>query len=289
MAAEYHYLVAGLIEYNLDGDNTSLNISSIKDEIVRSISKKENKYFALMLGYYDVENIIMSLNGRDNQFSTLANYSKEEVQQIIERLKGEHQEQKDEFEVDEEVVPIKFFDFIERAIKLVNSGKEGVEIDIEKALLTSYYSEMESSKCGFIKEWGEADRAIRNICASIEARRKGRDISDVVIGSGFVVDSLITSNAPDFGLKGEVDFVDKVLAIIDQKDMLKKEKELDLLRWQTIDELTLHNYFDINFILAYYLKLCMINRWLTLDPKIGREMFDKIVAEFSNKRKFNIE
>ncbi|MEG2282024.1 MAG: DUF2764 family protein, partial [Rikenellaceae bacterium] len=86
-----------------------------------------------------------------------------------------------------------------------------------------------------------------------------------------------------------VDFVDSVLTITEQTDMLKKEKDLDLLRWRIIDELNVKDYFTINFILGYYMKLCMINRWLVLDDAFGREMFDKIVGELTSKKQLPIE
>lgn len=279
----YHCLVASLIEYQLEGDNKNLKISSIKEEIVSTVKKSEVALLYLMTAYFDVENILMALDERENKFNALATYTKEQVHVIAEALKTHK-------DINKEEHLIRLFTFLKKSLAVLKDPEESKEMkkDIPKLLLTAYYQEMKTSKNSFIKEWGESDRTIKNICAAIEARKSGRDIASVVIGDGTVVESLCNSSAADFGLKGEVDFINSVLTITEQADMLKKERDLDLLRWRIIDELTVSDYFNINFILGYYMKLCMINRWLILDDKIGREMFDKIVGELTDKKQLSI-
>ena len=286
--AGYHCLIAGLTDYQIDGDNKSLNISAIKDEITSVISKKEKGYLTLMIASYDINNICMLLNGRDGKFNSLGNYTPEEINVVVNKLKGIKLSEEEE---EQNTIEVALFDYIKKSIAEIEfekAQKGNKDIDIEKIILTNYYQQLNTSKNSFLRAWGEADRTIKNICASIEARRQKKDISKVVIGKGFVVENLISSSAPDFGLKGEIDVVDNVLAITEQTNMLKKEKELDLLRWKIIDELNVFEYFGINVLLSYYLKLCMINRWLMLDEAFGREMFAKIAGELSNKEKLPI-
>lgn len=281
----YHCLVASFTEYQLEGDNRNLNISAIKEEIVSTVTKSEASLLYLMTAYFDVENILMALDGRESKFNPLGNYSKEEIHTITEALKAQQA-----IVYKEEERPIRLFNFLKKSFAVLKNPEvpEEMKKDIPKLLLTAYYQEMKSSKNRFIKEWGESDRTIKNICAAIEARKNGRDITNIVIGDGLIVESLCSSSAADFGLKGEVDYINSVLTITEQTDMLKKEKDLDMLRWRIIDELTISDYFNINFILGYYMKLCMINRWLILDEKIGREMFDKIVGELTDRKQLPI-
>ena len=46
-----------------------------------------------------------------------------------------------------------------------------------------------------------------------------------------------------------------------------------------LDELTVQHYFDMDVILAFILKLHIIDRWHLLDEQTGREMFRKLVDE----------
>ena len=46
-------------------------------------------------------------------------------------------------------------------------------------------------------------------------------------------------------------------------------------KWPTNSPLT--NYFDLDFILGYLVKVNIIHRWAALDPQRGREMLGRLV------------
>ena len=62
-------------------------------------------------------------------------------------------------------------------------------------------------------------------------------------------------------------------------DLLERERSLDELMWNEIDQMTRFNYFDLDSILGYIARLHIIARWLELDEKTGREMFVRLVDE----------
>lgn len=71
----------------------------------------------------------------------------------------------------------------------------------------------------------------------------------------------------------------KAFEILHGKDILKREYGLDNLVWEKINELTLFKYFDLTVILAFIAKLQIIDRWLKLDEKRGRELFKNLLIE----------
>lgn len=62
--------------------------------------------------------------------------------------------------------------------------------------------------------------------------------------------------------------------------------------WQKIDEITISDVFDIEFILGFLAKLNIIGRWLKLDPETGRTMFRQLVDDirktYDNKKQNDI-
>ena len=62
-------------------------------------------------------------------------------------------------------------------------------------------------------------------------------------------------------------------------DLLKREKGLDNIVWEKIDNLTMFHYFDLTAVLGYVAKLHIVDRWLALDEENGRELFRKLVNE----------
>ena len=57
------------------------------------------------------------------------------------------------------------------------------------------------------------------------------------------------------------------------------EEEQDDAVWKKVDEMIIMNLFDIDVVLAFIVKLHIVNRWLKLDENTGREMFRILVDE----------
>jgi len=161
-------------------------------------------------------------------------------------------------------------------------GCSNQEVDMEKSLernlFAAYYAACARSSSKFMRRWAEFDRTLRNIAAAFAARRRGIPVAEVIVGTGDIESALARSSAADFGIKGEVAYVDRVmLAVADDSNLVEKENRMDAVRWEMADELTLTNYFDLDFILGYLVKVNIIHRWAALDPQRGREMLGRLV------------
>ena len=60
-----------------------------------------------------------------------------------------------------------------------------------------------------------------------------------------------------------------------------RERAVDLLRWQMLDELTSGNDFDFDHICAYRAKLRIAEKYRGRDAKAGRDLFDSAVREMA--------
>ena len=94
---------------------------------------------------------------------------------------------------------------------------------------------------------------------------------------------LAQSSAADFGLRGEIEYIDSIVALLEMKNMLEKEQRLDQIRWAKATELTDFDYFNVNTLLGDLAKVNIIHRWLSLDRKRGEEMLQKLLGELSDK------
>lgn len=66
----------------------------------------------------------------------------------------------------------------------------------------------------------------------------------------------------------------KVKALLSEGNPLEKEKKLLLARWQYIEELEVGHFFDIEFIILYYLKLQLLEQLFSFDKEKGQKIFD---------------
>ena len=61
-----------------------------------------------------------------------------------------------------------------------------------------------------------------------------------------------------------------------QPDPLKRERDLDRIRWMIADELQGYDPFTKRAVFAYAIKLAIISRWHALDTARGQEVFDQL-------------
>ena len=78
---------------------------------------------------------------------------------------------------------------------------------------------------------------------------------------------------------GEFEEAAALEEILGETNLLRREKALDEMVWKKADELTVFDYFDIEAVLSFIVKLKIADRWLVLDPEEGRERFRRLVKE----------
>ena len=105
---------------------------------------------------------------------------------------------------------------------------------------------------------------------------------------GDIAEQLRRSSAADFGLRGELPYIDAVIAAVnDEGNLLEKEHRIDRIRWQQAVDLAVADYFDINAILSYLVRINIVARWAQLDEKRGREMLGELLRELDGKELIN--
>ena len=263
----YYYLVAGLKEYALDAEAKGFDIQSIVAEIKENLSSRDRRSAELLYGYYDIENIINIRAGR-NRFSILGNFSREELEAEL-------------------VSPVRLPAFIADTVKAYDLAAGGNDpsadnfdsgVSLEHALFAAWYDACAHDKSRFLRQWAVFDKTLRNVSAAFTARRLNVPVADVIVGSGDIESALMRSSAADFGIRGELSWMDQLVAAMsDNSNIVEKEKRIDSIRWNMADELSAMNYFDIDFILAYLVKVNLISRWTSLDAARGRELLHKLI------------
>lgn len=276
----YYCLVAGLREYVLDAETKGFDLQAIREEIYADLSKRDAQAVRLLYGYYDCENLIAARSGR-NSHSPLGNLSAEEIAEALQKPS--------------ELLPKEVNEVIAAYNRAEEEGEEEEEerrfdtsIRFEKSLLEAYYRACAASKSRFLRQWSEFDRTLKNIAAAVTARNVGRDLGEVLVGEGFVAEQLRRSSAADFGLRGELPYIDTVLAAVnDEQNLVEKEHKIDLIRWNESQELSVYDYFNIDAILAYLVRINIVARWSLLDKERGRRMFDRLLTELDAKELIN--
>ena len=269
-ATNYYTLVAGFREYALDAERKGFDAAEIRAEVMENLDAKDQRAVELLYGYYDCENLSAARAGR-TAHNALGNLSHEEILAELERPS---------------LLPEELQQVIRAYADPEGEDAELVDTTLrfEKSLFAAYYALASRSACRFLREWSAFDRNLRNVSAAITARELNRPIEEVTVGEGEIVEQLQRSSASDFGLRGELQYLDAAIAAIsDEQNLVEKEHKIDLIRWNEASELSTFDYFDINAVLAYLVRINLVARWSMLDPVRGREMFARLMTELDGK------
>ena len=87
-----------------------------------------------------------------------------------------------------------------------------------------------------------------------------------------------TSNARDFGLGESLDYLPELMRVAEETDLLMRERRLDVMKWNWLEEETFFRTFDFESVFAYLLRLEMLERWATLDAAAGEKTFRSMVG-----------
>lgn len=142
-------------------------------------------------------------------------------------------------------------------------------------LTVSFYQKALKHKNAFIRSFFEFDLNLRNAKVAYLnkalSRPAGKDIMEIP-----------EREERDFEERAAID------AVLQGKDIIKREKGLDDIVWEFIEEQTMMEVFSLDLILSCIAKLKIIDRWNKLDPETGAAFFRKLVkdlrATYDNKK-----
>ncbi len=122
-----------------------------------------------------------------------------------------------------------------------------------------------ASKCSipFIRRWYEFDHNLRNAQVDYLSRKEGFDSERWTDGS----------------FSTEFEDYPQMYRVFEMEDMMERERALDRLRWEKVNELLSFHYFDIDVILGFVIKARIVARWSEMDHEKGVRMFEELVAE----------
>lgn len=268
---KYYYLVAGLPELTLDDSKLSYTVADFKAEIYPVLSSSDQKLIDLFYLKFDNSNVLKLLEDKEANIDNRGNFSQEELNEYIAVIKeGGTVNSKD------------FPDYLSTFIIDYLNASEENSVLMEDHLAALYYDYAMKSENKFISSWFEFNLTINNILLAFTARKYKWDIAQNVVGNTEVCEALRTSGARDFGLSGEVACFDQLVKISETTELVEREKKLDSLRWNWMEEATFFDYFTIERLFVFLLQLEMIERWISLDKERGNQLFQSIIESLKN-------
>lgn len=267
----YYYLVAGLPKLSLEDNKLNYTVATFKSEFYPYLSTGDKKLANLFYLKRDNANLLKLLKDRDAVIEPCGIYSAEELIEYITSVK-EDMKVGDEF-------PSYLSTFI-REYFAMSADDNSL---LENRLSALYYSYAMQSGNRFVSEWFKFNLILNNVLVALTARKFKLDVASLIVGDTEECEALRTSNARDFGLSGELDYFEPLIKIAETENLLEREKKLDQLRWDWLEENTFFDYFTVERLFVFLLQLEMVERWIALDKEKGNQLFRKMIETLKNE------
>ena len=275
MRREYHCLVAGLPDILIDDSKLSVSLHEFKQELNEQLHEEDFDMIRLFMYRYDNENILTKLKDEEAAINTLGNLSEEDINELFILVKeGSYEDNK------------KFPAYLGQFISAYKEDNPLSDKVWETQLSELYYQYITGCKNVFISKWFSFEKNLNNIIAAYTCRKHDYPIENHLIGEGEIVEKLIKSSSKDFGISDEFPYMDTVMKIVEDEELLERERRVDLIKWELLDEETFFFYFTIEKIFAYFIKVSIIERWIKLDPETGKQLFNELISNLETSYSF---
>ena len=266
---QYYYFVAGLPDFSFDSTKLPFTVSEFKeilyDELKTDDKKLIDKYFLEA----DKDNLLKLLSDKEAEIIKTSVFSREDILRTIKSIQeNEGEKHKD--------MPEIFDNFIRQWLKEDAESENKNWEDILTSLYMDYGAKVKNT---LVSEWFTLNLNIGNLLAAIYSRKYGMDVKQVVVGNNHIAKIIrANANSRDFGLEQELDYYDAIVRISEETDIYERERKIDKFRWDWLDENTVFDYFNIEYLFAYLCKLQILERWVQLNAEEGERVFRELIA-----------
>ncbi|MBE0638390.1 MAG: DUF2764 family protein [Bacteroidales bacterium] len=273
---EYFYLVAGLPDLLLDEGKLKLAAADLREDWKDDLHPDDYQLFKELFRKYDNTNLLNLLLKSGVDFDPRGNYSLDFLEEQIK-------------EPTRDILHY-MYHFI---LDFKAENQDDMAKSWENILEERFFNYLGTLENTFLKSWYELQLSMGNVLTALNCRQYKLPVEPQMIGSNFVVENVLRSNARDFGLMQDFPEVEQILAAWENNNMLDREKALDLMKWQWIDDQVFFHYFTIERLLAFVIQLEMVERWLLLDRTEGERLFRKLLKNLGSSyelpEEFNLQ
>lgn len=264
----YYCLIAGLPEVFLDDRKLSLSVNGFRELAQGALKKEDVKLMNLFFLPADNKQILRLLNKMDPDTALETVYPLQQLEDEIAEPKNSLPAYMNQFIADFKREHLKY------------------ETSPENVLSWMYYDYLMHCGNKFVRMYAEFSMNIKNLVSALTCRKYGKEVAPEIIGNNAFSKALRTSNSKDFGVTMEYPYAEKVISLMNNSSLVERERGLDLLLWDYIEETVVYEYFSMEKVLSFMLELMIVERWSKMNSESGRKVFMEVVDKFRRSFEF---
>jgi len=275
MANKYYCLVAGLPDILLGDKKTTYTSLTLLEALKEELAAKDIDMVQALYLPFDHRNLLNLIYKEEKEHDPRGVYTTLELEPLTDKKHLDTLED------------VSFPSYMVSFANEVLNAEEAIDKTQAEILLTQkYYAYLRNFNNLFLNQYLDFEVNQKNIFTALNGRKYQIDIEKELIGGGDIVEALAKSRSRDFGLAGELEYIEPMIQLFEESNILDRELKIDQLKWDFIEDATFFNYFTVERIMAFVYKLFMVERWLLLSEEEGRKLFKRLLNELETSYEF---
>jgi hypothetical protein len=267
----YYCLVAGLPDIIPDDKKLHFSAVQLRDYLYEELHPSDYEMVKLFYLPWDHENLLNICFKENKAWDIRGNFSQELLELLVD---------KKQFDLlDLTQFPDYFTEFIE---KFHDEEEEITRARGSHFLTVSWYELLGKHENLFVNQVGTYKQNVGNIMVALNGRKFNIPVEEALVGTDDITHALRKSRSRDFGLSTEINDIEEIIQIFEIENILERELRIDHHFWNYLDEISFFEYFTAEKVVAYVLKIFIIERWYVLDKEKGQQMFQRLLSELQS-------
>ena len=271
---QYYYFVAGLPDFSFESTKLPFTVEEFKEMLYEELEPEDKELIDKYFLKADKDNLLKLIVNKDAEIQSTGVYTREEILDSIDTIReNPYVENKD--------IPNVFYQFIKQWLSEDAESENKNWEDLLNSLYMNYGIEIKNS---LISRWFILNLNIGNVLAAIYSRKYNMDVKSVIVGDNYIAKTIRANpNMRDFGLERELEYFETLSSISEETDIYERERKIDKFRWDWLEENTVFDYFNIEYLFSYLCKLQILERWADLNAEEGERVFRELIANMKKE------
>lgn len=268
MSNKYYALIASLPELSLNDMEVKFDMVEFREQMKSVLSTQHYRLLQALYYSYDIRNLVFLTVGQEEKWLPQGNFNKETLRSFL-------------IHPDDDAPPF-FVDFI----NYINDNPKERNVKHLISTGSSYYINWSATVPNWLlNNWLRFLNNLKNLMIWLNSHKFDRDPTEEVLGDYFEAEYLRNAIKAEIDLKAWDFKFREVLTHFDNPNIALREYFIDKMKWTYINELEEPYSFSIENILAYAIKLRILNRNIETTEEKGEKVLQQLMEGLLKEHK----
>ena len=258
MANGYYYLITALPNLNLTDKDLEYNMVTFRDFVIDELDAEDAKLLKVLYYPYDIINLVNLIKDNDHAWDERSNYTRNELESML-------------------LMPTSLPEFMQiffdETRQYWNKWSEKELTDYATAL---YIDWSRTAPNKLLQLWLYFSQNLKNLLIWLNSHKFNLAANEEVLGNNYEAEYLRNTQFEDLDLRSWDLPFKEALAHFDNNNVALRELLIDQMRWNYLNDLEESYAFGIERLLAFAIRLQIINRNIVTTEEAGRERLKQL-------------